>query len=252
MFDSLEEYHAVRDDDPISTSTADDVLVIRGRRAERATRACRRSATCRCPPSCSEKGVDDMVRICDARMSGTGYGTVVLHVSPEAAVGGPLALVRTGDRIGLDVPARSLTVDVSDDELAQRAEAWSPTPARRTVGLPLAVPRARPAGRRRRGPRLPHRITGRRSAPRLALTSVGRTPAFSAYAPGSAHAGWGLPADWNPGNDINKLLTGTVELALGLDPAADVTLTARQCLEWTPAPGSAATMPARVGIARHG
>ena len=59
-----------------------------------------------------------MVRICDGRMSGTAYGTVVLHVAPEAAAGGPLALVRTGDWITLDVPARTLTLDVPDDELA--------------------------------------------------------------------------------------------------------------------------------------
>ena len=59
-----------------------------------------------------------MLRISDARMSGTGYGTVVLHVAPEAAVGGPLALVRTGDWIELDVPARTLTLDVTDNELA--------------------------------------------------------------------------------------------------------------------------------------
>ena len=59
-----------------------------------------------------------MVRICDARMSGTAYGTVVLHVAPEAAAGGPLALVRTGDWITLDVPSRTLTLEVPEDELA--------------------------------------------------------------------------------------------------------------------------------------
>jgi dihydroxyacid dehydratase/phosphogluconate dehydratase len=64
------------------------------------------------------------VRICDGRMSGTAYGTVVLHVSPEAAVGGPLALVQTGDVITLDVPARTLTLDVPDAELARRKAAW--------------------------------------------------------------------------------------------------------------------------------
>jgi dihydroxy-acid dehydratase len=61
-----------------------------------------------------------MVRICDGRMSGTAYGTVVLHVSPEAAAGGPLGLVRTGDYITLDVPARRLTLEVDDEELARR------------------------------------------------------------------------------------------------------------------------------------
>ena len=67
-----------------------------------------------------KRGVRDLVRICDGRMSGTAYGTVVLHVAPEAAVGGPLALVRTGDWITLDVPARTLTLEVSDEELAAR------------------------------------------------------------------------------------------------------------------------------------
>src|SRR2546425_7390417 len=67
-----------------------------------------------------------MVRISDARMSGTSYGTVVLHVAPEAAIGGPLALVRDGDEIDLDVPKRKLTLRVSDAELARRREAWTP------------------------------------------------------------------------------------------------------------------------------
>jgi len=75
-----------------------------------------------------EVGVRDMVRISDARMSGTAYGTVVLHVTPEAAVGGPLALVRSGDRVTLDVPRRALELEVADDELARRREAWRPRP----------------------------------------------------------------------------------------------------------------------------
>ncbi len=62
-----------------------------------------------------------MVRVCDGRMSGTAYGTVVLHVTPEAAAGGPLALVRTGDVVSLDVAARRIDVEVSDDELAARS-----------------------------------------------------------------------------------------------------------------------------------
>jgi dihydroxy-acid dehydratase len=76
------------------------------------------------PRKLAEQGVDDMVRISDARMSGTAYGTVVLHVAPEAAVGGPLALVRTGDWIELDVPARTLHLDVSEEELAKRRADW--------------------------------------------------------------------------------------------------------------------------------
>src|SRR5580658_4473614 len=71
-------------------------------------------------------GITDMVRISDARMSGTAYGTVVLHVCPEAAAGGVLALVKDGDVIELDVEARRLHLDVSDEELARRRAAWNP------------------------------------------------------------------------------------------------------------------------------
>ena len=71
-----------------------------------------------------------MVRICDGRMSGTAYGTVVLHVTPEAAAGGPLALVRTGDWITLDVPSRALTLEVPDEELARRRAEWTAAAAR--------------------------------------------------------------------------------------------------------------------------
>jgi dihydroxy-acid dehydratase len=78
------------------------------------------------PPKLLKKGVTDMVRISDARMSGTAYGTVVLHTAPEAAVGGPLALVRDGDMIELDVPARRLHLDVTDAELAERRRSWVP------------------------------------------------------------------------------------------------------------------------------
>jgi len=81
------------------------------------------------PPKILKKGITDMVRISDARMSGTAYGTVVLHVAPEAAAGGPLALVRSGDIIELDVPARRLHLDVSEEELARRRAAWVPPEA---------------------------------------------------------------------------------------------------------------------------
>jgi len=80
------------------------------------------------PARLLQRGVKDMVRISDARMSGTSYGTVVLHVAPESAVGGPLALVRDGDEIELDVPRRTLTLRVGDEELARRKAAWKPRP----------------------------------------------------------------------------------------------------------------------------
>ena len=78
------------------------------------------------PPKILARGIKDMVRISDARMSGTAYGTAILHVAPEAAAGGPLALVRDGDMIELDVANRRLHLDVSDEELARRREAWTP------------------------------------------------------------------------------------------------------------------------------
>jgi len=78
------------------------------------------------PARLAAEGVNDMVRISDARMSGTSYGTCVLHIAPEAHIGGPLALVRDGDWIELDVPARRLTLQVPDEELAHRRESWAP------------------------------------------------------------------------------------------------------------------------------
>jgi dihydroxy-acid dehydratase len=86
------------------------------------------------PARLLKKGVKDLVRISDARMSGTSYGTVVLHVAPESAVGGPLALVRDGDEVELDVPGRRLTLHVTDDELARRRAAWTPPPPHYTRG----------------------------------------------------------------------------------------------------------------------
>ena len=82
------------------------------------------------PTKLLKKGVKDMLRLSDARMSGTSYGGCLLHCSPESAVGGPLALVRTGDRITVDVPARRIHLEVSDSELAARRAAWTPPPAR--------------------------------------------------------------------------------------------------------------------------
>jgi dihydroxy-acid dehydratase len=78
------------------------------------------------PPKVLRKGITDMVRISDARMSGTAYGTVVLHTAPEAAAGGPLSLVKSGDLITLDVPARKLHLHVDEAELAQRQASWVP------------------------------------------------------------------------------------------------------------------------------
>ncbi|MFM8864640.1 MAG: dihydroxy-acid dehydratase, partial [Limnohabitans sp.] len=78
------------------------------------------------PPKVLRKGITDMVRISDARMSGTAYGTVVLHTAPEAAAGGPLAIVQNGDMIELNVPERKLQLLISDEELKARLAKWTP------------------------------------------------------------------------------------------------------------------------------
>jgi dihydroxy-acid dehydratase len=123
VFDSQEDYHAVSDDPGLDVDS-EDILVIRGA-GPRGYPGMPEVSNVPLPTKLLARGVQDMVRICDGRMSGTGFGTVVLHVSPEAAVGGPLALVATGDTIVLDVPARTLTLDVPDDELDRRRRAWT-------------------------------------------------------------------------------------------------------------------------------
>lgn len=87
------------------------------------------------PKKLLQKGVRDMVRISDARMSGTSYGACVLHVAPESFIGGPLAFVHDGDLIELDVPKRKLDLRVSDDELAGRRAQWNPEPPRYERGF---------------------------------------------------------------------------------------------------------------------
>ncbi len=82
------------------------------------------------PRKLLRQGVRDMIRISDARMSGTSYGACILHVSPESYVGGPLALVKTGDMVSVDIPARTISLDVSDEDLASRRAAWTPPPPR--------------------------------------------------------------------------------------------------------------------------
>ena len=118
VFDSIEDFHA-RVDDPALDVDADSVLVLRGC-GPKGYPGMPEVSNMPLPKKLLEQGVRDMVRVCDGRMSGTAYGTVVLHVAPEAAAGGPLALVRTGDFITLDVAARRLDVDVPDAELARR------------------------------------------------------------------------------------------------------------------------------------
>ncbi|MBT2450800.1 dihydroxy-acid dehydratase [Streptomyces sp. ISL-43] len=116
-------------DDPELGITADHVLVLRGA-GPKGGPGMPEYGMLPIPRHLLEQGVRDMVRISDARMSGTSYGTCVLHVAPESYVGGPLALVRTGDTITLDVEARTLHLHVSEDELARRREEWTPPPVR--------------------------------------------------------------------------------------------------------------------------
>jgi dihydroxyacid dehydratase/phosphogluconate dehydratase len=118
VFDTIEDLHA-RIDDPDLDVDADSVLVLRGC-GPKGYPGMPEVSNVPLPRKLLERGVRDMVRVCDGRMSGTAYGTVVLHVTPEAAAGGPLALVQTGDFVTLDVPARRLDLDVPDSELRRR------------------------------------------------------------------------------------------------------------------------------------
>jgi dihydroxy-acid dehydratase len=124
VFDSLEELERQIDHDDLDV-TEDDVLVLRNAGPVGAP-GMPESGYIRIPRKLARRGVTDMVRISDARMSGTASGTVVLHVTPEAAIGGPLALVQTGDLIRIDVPRRRLDVMIEPDELDRRAAAWAP------------------------------------------------------------------------------------------------------------------------------
>jgi dihydroxy-acid dehydratase len=124
VFDSPEAYHGqVADAD--FPADEDTVLVIRYC-GPKGYPGMPEVANVPLPAKLLKQGVKDMVRICDGRMSGTAYGTVILHAAPEAAAGGPLALVETGDWITLDVPARTLTLEVGDQELERRRAAWTP------------------------------------------------------------------------------------------------------------------------------
>ena len=124
VFDSIEDM-AKRLDDPDLEVGADDVLVLRNAGPKGAP-GMPEAGYLPIPKKLARQGVKDMVRISDARMSGTAFGTIVLHIAPESAAGGPLGLVETGDRIRLDVPARRIDLLVDDAELARRAEATRP------------------------------------------------------------------------------------------------------------------------------
>jgi dihydroxy-acid dehydratase len=122
VFDNYEDM-AKRMDDPALNVTKDSVLVLRSAGPLGAP-GMPEWGQLPIPKKLLQQGVRDMVRISDARMSGTSYGACVLHVAPESALGGPLALVRDGDMISLDVPKRKLTLEISDAEMAARKAAW--------------------------------------------------------------------------------------------------------------------------------
>jgi dihydroxy-acid dehydratase len=127
VFSSYDDM-ARRIDDPALEVDADSVIVLQNAGPQGAP-GMPEWGQLPIPQKLLKQGVRDMVRISDARMSGTSYGACVLHVTPESYVGGPLALVRTGDRIELDVPARKLNVLVGDEEMAKRRAAWKAPPA---------------------------------------------------------------------------------------------------------------------------
>jgi dihydroxy-acid dehydratase len=127
VFDDIDDLHR-RIDDPSLDVNADDVLVLRNC-GPKGYPGFPEVGNFALPAKLLKQGITDMVRISDARMSGTAYGTVVLHTAPEAAAGGTLALVQTGDTIELDVNGRRLHLDVTDEELARRRARWQPPAA---------------------------------------------------------------------------------------------------------------------------
>ncbi|MGH9529955.1 MAG: IlvD/Edd family dehydratase [Terriglobales bacterium] len=126
VFENIEDFHARSNDENLDIDE-NSVMVLQNC-GPRGYPGMAEVGNMPLPDKLLRKGVTDMVRISDARMSGTAYGTVVLHVCPEAAAGGPLALVRSGDVIALDVPGRSLSLDVDESELAARRARWTAPP----------------------------------------------------------------------------------------------------------------------------
>jgi dihydroxy-acid dehydratase len=127
VFETSDEMHTKVEDDRLDVR-ADDILVLKNC-GPKGYPGMAEVGNMPLPAKLLKQGVTDMVRISDARMSGTAYGTVVLHAAPEAAAGGNLALVQNGDFIELDVEHRRLNLEVSDAELARRRAAWKPPAA---------------------------------------------------------------------------------------------------------------------------
>ncbi|MFN0121705.1 MAG: IlvD/Edd family dehydratase [Blastocatellia bacterium] len=132
VFENIEDFHARIDDENLDVDET-CVLALKGC-GPKGYPGMPEVGNMPLPPKLLRRGIKDMVRISDARMSGTAYGTVVLHVAPEAAAGGTLALVQNGDIIELDVAARRLHLDVAEAELARRKAQWQPPPAHQNRG----------------------------------------------------------------------------------------------------------------------
>ena len=126
VFESIEEFHATIDDEALDID--ENCVMVLKNCGPRGYPGMAEVGNMPLPPKLLRKGITDMVRISDARMSGTAYGTVVLHASPEAAAGGPLALVCSGDTITLDVAQRAVNLNVDESTLALRRAQWTPPP----------------------------------------------------------------------------------------------------------------------------
>ena len=159
VFSSLDDLSA-RVDDPALDVNADDFLVLQNA-GPKSGYAMPEAGYLPIPAKLARAGVKDMVRISDARMSGTAYGTIVLHVSPEAAVGGPLALVTNGDRIRLSVKERRIDLLVSEKELRKRKSVWKAAGRGTRARLREALHGPRAAGRARLRLRFPEKAAER-------------------------------------------------------------------------------------------
>jgi dihydroxyacid dehydratase/phosphogluconate dehydratase len=127
VFETIEDYRA-RIDDPNLDIDENCVMVLKNC-GPKGYPGMAEVGNMGLPPKILKKGITDMVRISDARMSGTAYGTVVLHTAPEAAAGGPLSVVQNGDMINLDVAGRKLDLLVEKSEIDRRLKSWKPLPA---------------------------------------------------------------------------------------------------------------------------
>lgn len=130
VWDRVEDY--LREADNLDTDIEEEDIIVIRHAGPKGYPGMPEIANVALPKKLLERGVRDMVRISDARMSGTSYGTVILHIAPEAALGGPLALVEDGDIISLDVPNRRLDLEVTDEVLAVRRAAWQAPPVEGT------------------------------------------------------------------------------------------------------------------------